>query len=459
MPPPPNILLLLPDQHRGDWLGCNPELPLRTPNLDRLSASGTRFTQALTPSPLCAPARACLASGRSYEHCGVRNNGQDYPLDQKTYYAALRDAGYRVGGVGKFDLHKATRDWGTDGQRCLPEWGFTDGLDNEGKFDGSGSYLACGHRPCGPYLAFLQARGLAETYAGEHAPAFRGPRLDAYTTALPDDAYCDNWVAENGLRVLSAFPRGRPWHLVVNFTGPHNPMDVTASMRARWEAVDLPEPHRNDHEDRAGLLRVRQNYAAMIENLDRHVGRFVDLVTDRGELGNTLVVYSSDHGEMLGDHGRWGKSFWRRASVSIPLIMRTPGGSEGRVSPALVSLHDLCATFLDYAGIPADALPGMDARSLRPLLDGRTRTHRQVVASGLDTWRMWTDGAWKLVLPDAAAEPLLFELSRDPHEDRNVAEQYPDQVARLRQAWRDEPWESGFSPSCRRGFTTGKGMA
>src|SRR5436190_22240058 len=100
----PNFLFLLPDQYRYDWLGTNPALPLRTPHLDRLSAQGVRFTHATSPSPLCAPARACHASGRVYERCGVPNNKFDYPLDQSTYYQALRDAGYRVAGVGKFDL-------------------------------------------------------------------------------------------------------------------------------------------------------------------------------------------------------------------------------------------------------------------------------------------------------------------------------------------------------------------
>ena len=90
----PNILFFLPDQHRPDWLGCNPDLPLRTPNLDRLAASGTTFTRAYTPSPVCSPARACLATGRSYAECGVVNNHDNTPTDSPTYYSRLRDAGF-----------------------------------------------------------------------------------------------------------------------------------------------------------------------------------------------------------------------------------------------------------------------------------------------------------------------------------------------------------------------------
>jgi arylsulfatase len=435
----PNILFFLPDEHRPDWLGVNRELPLRTPHLDSLAAQGVRFTQAFCPSPLCAPSRACLASGLGYERCGVLNNGQDYPLDLPTHYQALRDAGYRVAGVGKFDLHKATCDWNLDGSRLLREWGFTEGIDNEGKLDGSNSYRANGG-PMGPYLAFLHERGLAERYVQEHRE--RHEHLDAYTTTLPDDAYCDNWVAENGLRFLREFPQGQPWHLVINFTGPHSPMDVTESMRERWEEVPFPPPHDNAHPDREGLLRNHQNYAAMIENIDRHVGRFLELVEARGELANTLIVYSSDHGEMLGDHGRWGKTVWYHPSVGIPLIVAGPGVARGQVSEALVSLHDLCPTFLDYAG--AKVLPHLregvrregDARSLRALLEGRVGEHREQVYSGLNDWRMVFDGRFKLVTRTGQA-PLLYDLQEDPQEDRDLASQEPGIVPRLLTFLRD----------------------
>ena len=428
----PNILFFFPDQHRPDWLGTNPALPLRTPHLDELAENGTTFTRAYCTSPLCAPSRASLASGRSYGRCGVVNNNQDYPLDQPTYYQALRDAGYRVAGVGKFDLHKDTShpsnlDWHLDGARLLAQWGFTEGVDNEGKLDGSNAYRHHGG-PRGPYLAFLQERGLAETYVREHET--REANMGAYSTALPDDAYCDNWVSENGLAFLQGFPREQPWHLVINFTGPHSPMDVTASMRARWADVLFDEPHGNDHPDREGLLRNRQNYAAMIENIDRQVGRFIDVVRQRGELENTLIVYTSDHGEMLGDHGRWGKTTWYMPSVGVPLIVAGPGVASGVVSDALVSLHDVTATLLDYCKVPP--LCGMDALSLRPVLEARSERHREVVISGLDDWRMVLDGRYKLVM-QADRPPILYDLVDDPLEDRNVAAQQPHQVARLRQ--------------------------
>jgi arylsulfatase A-like enzyme len=394
----PNFLFLFPDQHRPDWLGSNPDLPLRTPNLDRLARRGVRFRNAYCDSPLCAPSRAALASGRCYDRCRVPNNHTDYPLDLPTYYQALRDAGYRVCGVGKFDLHKDTSDsskldWRLDGSRGLKEWGFTEGIDNEGKIDGSSSYRTCGG-PRGPYLKFLADRGLADVYCREHTTMRQ--HMGAYTSALPDDAYCDNWLAANGLQFLRNFPAGQPWHLVVNFTGPHNPMD-----------------------------------AAMIENIDRLVGEFLDAVVARGELDNTIVVYASDHGEMLGDQGRWGKCHWRTASAGVPLIVAGPGVQEDVVSDALVSIRDLAGTFVDYADAPF--LPGMDAISLRPVLEGRRETHRQTVVCGLEDWRLAYDGQYKLVRQQGQPD-RLFDLATDPWEEADVCQDHPETAARLGQA-------------------------
>jgi len=429
----PNILFFLPDQHRPDWLGGRADLPLRTPNLDRLAAQGVRFRNAVTPSPLCAPARACLASGCDYDQCHVASNRDNYPLDLPTHYQRLRDAGYRVCGVGKFDLHKASLDWGLDGSRLLTEWGFTEGIDSEGKLDGSSSYRNAG-RPMGPYLAFLHSRGLAERYVLEHAQ--RAQWRDAYVTALPEDAYGDNWVAENGLRFLRHFPRGKPWYLVVNFPGPHNPMDVTRRMADAWEGISFPPPFGNDQpgytpEDHQ---RIRRHYAAMIENIDRQVGRFLDLVRERGEEHETLIVYASDHGEMLGDHNLWGKKSWHWPSSGIPLIIAGPGVLRNHVSDAPVSLHDLAATFLDYASAPP--LPQAGARSLRPLLEGQPAAPRAVAVSGLGGWRMAFDGRFKLVV-ERAHPDRLFDRAEDPWETRNLAADRRFDASRLKEALRE----------------------
>jgi arylsulfatase A-like enzyme len=403
----PNILLLFPDQHRFDFTGANPAVSTRTPNLDALAGRGVRFTRAICASPLCAPSRACLASGREYERCGVKNNGEDYPLD----------------------LHKKSKTWGLDGKGSLAEWGFSDGIDNAGKRDAMSGAVT----PQDPYMAYLHERSLAAEHVADFAR--RKNYAATFPTPLPDDAYCDNWVARNGLELMRRFPAGRPWHLAVNFTGPHEPMDITASMEKRWRGAGFPQPNRNTQFPPETHVAIRENYSAMIENIDRWVGVYVEAVRKRGELDNTLVVFSSDHGEMLGDHNRWGKAVPFQPSVGVPMVIAGPGVRHS-VSEALVSTMDLAATFLEYAGVGVPS--GMDSRSLGPLLQGRARSHREHVLSGLNRWRMVYDGRYKLIVgfdpalpPQGDPAPILFDLERDPLENEDIAAAAPEHVRRL----------------------------
>lgn len=421
----PNFLFVFPDQHRADWSAAAPGLPLITPNLDRLRRDGVEFLQAFTPSPLCSPARACLATGRAYQHCGVRGNSENTPLSIPNYFQYLRDVGYEVAGVGKFDLHKADRDWGIDGSQLLNKYGFTQGIDNEGKGDAIASFLSNNRTPKGPYMQYLAERGLAEAHVAMYAP-YRGTgnQLNfAAVTDLPDEAYCDNWIAGNAVNFLRNFNQEQPWHLVVNFTGPHDPYDVTSSMRERWKDVVFPPAVDHPGGGEASILERRQNYAAMIENIDAHLGRLMDLVEERGELDRTVIVYASDHGEMLGDHQRWAKSVWYHPSTRIPLLVSGPNVVAGLRCDSLVSLQDLAATFLDYS--QASSLPDADSRSLRPVLEGRTEDHRSHITSGLHNWRMVFDGRYKLVFFENA-DPLLYDLQTDPSEITNIAGQRGD---------------------------------
>jgi len=420
----PNFLFLLPDQWRPDWMPGDPSIPVRLPNIAALAARGVRFDRVVCASPLCAPSRACLASGREYVRCGVHSNKDDYPLGQRTYYRALRDAGYHVMACGKVDLHKGTLDWGLDGKRLLNEWGFSDGIDNAGKGD---AVRSGAETPKDPYMGMLHKRGLAAA----HVADFRKRRnySATHTTPLPDDAYCDNWIAGNAKTLLARAPKGKPWHLVVNFTGPHNPMDITASMEPGSRGRKYPQPNASTEFDAATHTAIRQNYTAMCENIDRRIGEILAAVAARGELDNTLVVFSSDHGEMLGDHNRWGKHVPYQASAGIPLIVAGLDARRGLRTPAMASLIDVAATFLDYAGAPA--LPGMDARSLRPVLTGNKTEHRNVLHSSLEEWRFVWDGRYKFVQGYEGAEQL-FDLQSDPYENRNLVTSEKQLAARLR---------------------------
>lgn len=431
MPQQPNILFFFPDQWRHDWTELNSKLDLITPNIRRLAERGVVFEDTLVPSPVCAPCRACIATGLNYNHSPVKRNGQVLPLDAMTFYRELRDAGYHTMGCGKFDLHKGHSRWGVDGKNDLDEWGFSDGIDNEGKID---AFLAERAGTPGPYTHHLEQAGWLKTHWEDHHTRGDWP---AHATPLPDEHYCDNWLAQNGLDLIDKVPEGKPWFLQVNFTGPHSPWDITESMWESMRGRDFPPPVHAPEHDPEQALEVRRAYSAMVENIDRWVGVYLDRLQERGELDKTLVVFSSDHGEMLFDHGQWGKSTWRHASTNVPMILAGPGVTAGlrRAEPA--DLIDLPATFLEAAGT---SIPeAMDSRSLWPVLRSadadpiRSHVTSALKVGGRDSqcnWRLVVQGQWKFVIDQG--KEFLFDREADPEETTNVLDQHPEVANRLR---------------------------
>lgn len=442
---PPNLLLFFPDQLRFDWTGANKAIAVRTPNLDKLRARGVSFNNCYCASPLCAPSRACLASGMEYDNCGVPGNAANYPLDQTTHYTLLRDGGYHVMGCGKFDLHKPEPSWGVDGQYLISEWGFSAGIDSAGKWDAIRWGM---EKPCDPYTNHLHMGRQVDTHHQDFLKRREiGTFAATFPTPLPEEYYCDNWIGSNGMRLLKDAPADKPWYLAINFAGPHEPVDITTRMDDFYKGVDFPQPNRSTEFTPEKHVEIRRNYSAMIENLDQWLGRFVDELEARGELENTVIAFSSDHGEMLGDHNLWMKNLPQQASVGVPMVAAGPGIREGVQSDALVSVMDLAATFLDYGGVkvPSD----MDSRSFRPVLEGESESHREVLISGLDPWRCISDGRMKLVRGYAGGPatrgadirpyetanedtaPRLFDIQEDPLENNDLAGQSQEDVERL----------------------------
>ena len=308
----PNILFLLADQHRPDFVGFDSDVPVRTPNLDALVRDGVAFRNAVTPSPVCGPARSCLASGLEYDRCYVRDHAdQDFPLAAPTLYGRLRDqGGYYTVGTGKFDLQKHSGNWGIDGQQDLDANGFSAGCNTCGN-----------HTPdtvSDPYTAYLESQGRFEEYLAEQERRedseyhyFDGSDAGStFPSSLPEEAYHDNFIGRRSLEHLDEAPTDRPWFMQVNFVNPHNPWNVTEEMHEWYRNPDVDFPLPLDPSDRFDAethQEIRRNYATMVENVDRWVGRFLQALEERGERDDTIVVYSSDHGESLGDRGNWYK--------------------------------------------------------------------------------------------------------------------------------------------------------
>jgi arylsulfatase A-like enzyme len=288
-------------------------------------------------------------------------------------------------------------------------------------------------------MKYLHDNQLAETHVADFQNRRGAPRRGySFTgpTPIPESAYCDNWIAQNGLDLIDAVPDGQPWFLQANFAGPHPPVDITKRMEDGCRNGVHPQPHRNTEFPPEIHNAIRQNYSAMVTNIDRWLGIYLDKLRERGELENTLIVFSSDHGEMLGDHNLWGKSKPHEPSVGVPLVIGGPGVHAGIESDALVSIMDLAATFLEsgQTAVPAE----MDSRSLLPLLRGKTAAHREYLYSGLGDFRVVRDERYKLVTgyPESASA-ALYDLEEDPLENRDIAADKPGDVARLRAALGD----------------------
>ncbi len=445
----PNILLVFPDQHRGDWLGFRGTTGVATPNIDALAARGVAFENALTPSPLCSPARSCLALARRYDRQPVPNNQQDVPDDAATIYRDLSEHGYDVLACGKFDLLKHSMDWGADGlhgqgdMSRIRRLGFTGGVDSAGKHD---CVTANRRGRVEPYATFLEERGLLQTHLDDFDG--RRPGRTTYTnvepTALPDDAYCDNWIGARAAALIETAQS--PWFLQVNFNGPHEPLDVTESMRAAFADVDFDQPVDNDQYSANLHVDMRRNYAAMIHNIDAWLGRFLDLIKRRGEQETTLVIYASDHGDCLGDHNRWQKHVPERGSWNVPLVVAGPGVVTGNTVATPVDLVDVARTVLDFGGIAPNR--PLDGGSLRPALEGGTLGW-EARTGGLASWRAIFDGRYKYIhnygrtrtigdIMTATWEPgrdapgVLYDLENDPGECEDLSRVDPGRMAEYR---------------------------
>jgi arylsulfatase len=437
----PNILMVMSDQHRGDWLGCAGADWVNTPNIDALAARGMWFPRNACNSPVCAPSRAALASGLACSTVGVLANRHLYPLGIPTYYQSLREAGYRVGCVGKTDLHKRDHWEGRNGDRpIMYHLGFTDPMETEGKQSASRYSVP----PVCPYTHYLAKHNLGKIFEQDYVTRNANP--GGRDSVLPLHAYHDDFIGRNACRFLENVDEETPWHYFVSFVGPHDPWDAPQKYAEQYDAGKMPadqaiadtmegkpERYQARAEGSEGLLGrtlagIMAQYAGMISIIDDYVGRFEGILKERGILDNTVVIYCSDHGEMMGDHGMFGKQTYYESPLRVPLVLAGPGVRKGGNCDALVHLADMAPTILEMAGVE-HPLP-MQARSLCPLLRGDSDSVYDFQFSELAESRMIFDGRFKYVQHDDDRDEL-YDLEDDPRELENLAERDGVTVERL----------------------------
>jgi arylsulfatase len=446
----PNLLFIYADQHRADAMGCAGNDVVVTPHLDRLAAEGVRFDHAWTEGPICQPARASLLTGRYPNDHGLLGNfaGNCDP-EWDTFPKRLQEGGYTTASIGKthFDMWPMMAEPGTPPP--TEEWIASFGFDHVvEEFD---RYVHLFDAET-PYMAFLRERNALEVYQEVVQANFRqgDKHWKGVTSPLPQELDLTCFLADEAQQWIGRQPSDRPWFMQLSFVQPHVPLmgdpiwaehyaETHIERVARSEPDPLTEEwahhftflRKHSHSelltDEFVLAGARQYYA-MISLIDQRIGDMLELLEQRGELDNTWIVYSSDHGEMLGDHNLMAKMNFYRSSVRVPLIVRPPAGMAGRVESAPVQALDIAATLLDAGNAPA--LDGAPSQSLVPLVtgagDGATRDH---VASmirmrpGLPTWHAITDGHWRATInSDTGHAVELFDLDSDHDEANNLVE-------------------------------------
>jgi choline-sulfatase len=436
----PNILLIMDDQHRFDYLGCMGADFISTPNLDRLASRGIRFTNCFANSPVCVPSRISMASGLLPTRLGALDNNAYLPPHVITYYQRLRDHGYRVGCVGKLDLAKPDAYNGRYGDRpCAYQWGFTHPEECEGKMHAGRSTT-----PLGPYTHYLQERGLLrqfhEDYVGR---AQKGFALSCHDSVLPADAVEDAYIGKKAAEWIDWVPEDFPWFYFVSFVGPHDPYDPPAEYADKYRNAAMPPAVTDSMEGKPGWIRrrkvtddtqliteTRRQYCAATQLIDDQVGMILDALERRQMTDNTYVIFASDHGEMLGDHGLFQKSVPYEPSIRVPLFVTGPGIQGEQASDALVELIDLNPTLCEMAGLPPQQ--HIDGRSIFSLVSGQAGEHRKDVVCSEYNFRCLRTERYKLI--ENFNDVLeLYDLQEDPHELFNIAEKEPETVHELRQ--------------------------
>ena len=355
----PNIIFILPDQLRRDFLGCYGAEFLRTPHIDGLVARGTQYDNAISQYPICVPARAALLTGLGAAETGVVDNGKWLRPDRldmgiRTWPELLGQSGYHTASIGKMHF----TPWDADE-------GFRERIISEDKRH---YWIA------DDYADDLAKRGLHRRHGREYEGYIA--QKGACINPVPDDIMQDRWVADQTVDFLGRQNPDKPFALMVGFPSPHCPYDPT---RKQLDAIDinaLPRPRPETPGSRAQrpamianflqdwadldysdltedqIMILRQHYAALVETVDREVGRILVALSNSEFARNTVVIFSSDHGDFMGDYRLVGKGSFYGPAIDIPLIVTdfrkdTNGESEN----APVALTDIFSTLLDLAGV------------------------------------------------------------------------------------------------------------
>ena len=437
----PNVLLLYTDQQRWDALGANGNAEIKTPNLDRMVAEGVNFDRFFVQNPVCMPSRVSLLTGQYCSTLGIFQNGIPVPPDTNALPCMLRNYGYTSANIGKLHfLPHANRDHRT----AHPAYGF----DHLEISDEPGCYedayrawvrrrdpaqldaVSLGLPPAAEMWESITRKGDRVAHPPErfpkHAVPFRGKSEFTHTA----------FVAEQTIEFVRNHT-DRPFFCIAGFYSPHSPW-VTPQ-----QFLDLYDPHsltlprypdelearRSDSAYADDELRsAHQGYYGMVSEVDHHVGRILDCLDEGGLCNNTIVIFTSDHGEFLGEYLHYGKGYPAPDCISrVPFIVRWPDGVEspGRTVSHLVEAVDVAPTLLEWVGVPVQR--HLQGRIL-PMAPGAPATRASAITEMEGCRSLRTDGFRYIAHADG--REILHDLSQDMGQYANVADE-PEYAAPL----------------------------
>ncbi|MEM9278647.1 MAG: sulfatase-like hydrolase/transferase [Pseudomonadota bacterium] len=407
---PQNFLILCSDEHSSTALSCRGHPIIKTPVLDGLAARGTTFTRAYSPSPICVPARACLATGKHVHETRCWSSAEPYHGQLRSWMHMLRDAGRKVVSVGKLHFRSAENDNGFC-EEILPMY-----LANDGKGWPQGLIRD-------PMPGFEEAAELARDV---------GPGETSYTNY---DRNITNLASE----WIQNADKNDPWTLFVSFISPHYPLTAPQEFFDLYKDSEIPEPildtaienhpvlskmrefwDYEDHFDAESRDLGVRGYYGLCSFLDHNIGVVLKALEQSGQMENTTILYISDHGEMLGNHGFWAKSVMYEDSAGIPMILAGPDIPTG-TNDTPVNLTDVAATAYDVAGMETSRpLKPWESASLADIAKSPD-TDRFILSEYHDGgsptgFYMIRQGDWKYVYYTGGNPSQLFHLAQDPNE-------------------------------------------
>lgn len=440
----PNIILIFSDQHRGDALGCTGNESVITPNLDRLAANSVTFTRCYTNSPICVPARVSLITGQNVCHHGVWNN-RSTEADRygPSHVRTVRDAGYHTMLFGKTHLYiPQLGEHTNDRKPTLRDWGYIDTHELSG-FNASVVQAS-------PYTDRLKEKGLWEVHKQYIQDMYVGMKRQTVMpwedppSPLPVKENLDYYTGQKAAEWIENYQGEKPFYLQVLFPGPHNPFDSPQEYRDLYNTNSMPAgimatpteplaPLVKSKLKSSGLAEMSidqkrlltQNYYAKISLIDERIGAIMAALERSGRADNTWVIYTSDHGEMLGDHRIRGKMVFFDGAARIPCIVRPPGGIQGWQSQGLTDLIDIAATIVDIAG--GETMGGEGVRSLLGSVsegsrDSQAQKGKDAVFSETQGFSMVRTDRYKMVVEAVSREVVeLYDMVNDPQEQSNLA--------------------------------------